>query len=83
VNLHQETARVTREPIDQPVSRAEIGEQEVEVELRGEEAVVQKETVAKERISLEKDVTTERETVTDEVRRERVEVDGDGVLEGR
>jgi uncharacterized protein (TIGR02271 family) len=83
VNLHQETARVTHEPIDEPVSGAEIGEQEVEVELRGEEAIVQKETLAKERISLDKDVTTERETVRDEVRRERVEVDGDGGLEGR
>jgi stress response protein YsnF len=77
VQLRQEKARVTREPIDQPVSGAEIGEQEVEVPLRGEEAVVQKETVAKERIGLEKDVETERERVGDEVRKERVEVEGD------
>jgi uncharacterized protein (TIGR02271 family) len=77
VDLHQETARVTREPIAAPTSGAAIGEDEVEVELRGEEAMVQKETVAKERVSLDKDVTTERETVSDEVRREQVEVEGD------
>ena len=83
VELKQETARVTREPIDQPVSGAEIGEEEVEVELRGEEAMVQKETVAKERIGIDKDVTTERETVRDEVRKERVEVEGEGAVENR
>ena len=77
VELRQETARVTREPIDQPVSDAEIGEEEIDVQLRGEEAVVQKEAVAKERIGLEKDVETERQTVSDEVRKERVEVEGD------
>jgi len=33
--------------------------------------------VAKERIGLEKDVETERQTVADEVRKERVEVEGD------
>jgi uncharacterized protein (TIGR02271 family) len=77
VELRRETARVTREPIDQPASGAELGEQEIEVPLREEEAVVQKQTVAKERISLEKDVETERETVADEVRKERVDVEGD------
>jgi uncharacterized protein (TIGR02271 family) len=77
VELRRETARVTREPIDQPVSGAEIGEQDVEVPLRQEEAVVQKEAVAKERIGLEKDVETEQEKVADQVRKERVEVEGD------
>ncbi len=77
VELRRETARVTREPVDQPVSGAEIGEQDVDVALRQEEAVVQKEAVAKERIGLEKDVETERETVSDEVRKERVDIEGD------
>ena len=83
VDLHQETARVTREPIEQPVSGAEIGEDEVEVELRGEEAMVQKQAVAKERVALEKDVETERQTISDEVRKERVEVEGDDVSHQR
>jgi stress response protein YsnF len=77
VDLKRETARVTREQVDRPVSDAEIGEDEVEVELREEQPVVQKQTVAKERVGLEKDVETERETVADEVRKERVEVEGD------
>ena len=81
VELRRETARVTREPVNQPVSGAEIGEQEVDVTLRAEEAVVDKQTVAKERIGLEKDVETERETVRDEVRKERVDVEGEGAVD--
>ena len=77
VTLERERARVTREPIDRPTTDAEIGEAEVEIPLRAEEPVVQKETVAKERIGLEKDVETTREPVTGEVRKERVEVEGD------
>ena len=77
VELTRETARVEREPINQPVSGAEIGEQEIEVPLSAEEPVVQKQTVARERISLDKDVETETQTVSDEVRKERVDVDGD------
>jgi stress response protein YsnF len=77
VELRQERARVTREPVNQPVSEGAIGEQEVDVTLRGEQAVVDKETVAKERIGVEKDVDVQRETVSGEVRKERVEVEGD------
>ncbi|HWG55205.1 MAG TPA: PRC and DUF2382 domain-containing protein [Gaiellaceae bacterium] len=77
VELRQEAVRVTSEPIDQPVADAAIGEEEIEVELRGERPVVEKQVVAKERIGLEKDVEVEHTTVRDEVRRERVELDGD------
>jgi uncharacterized protein (TIGR02271 family) len=79
VDLHRETARVTREPIEEPASGAEIGEDEVEVRLRAEEPMVSKQTVAKERVGIEKDVEVERRTVADEVRKERVEVEGDEV----
>jgi uncharacterized protein (TIGR02271 family) len=77
VELRQETARVTREQVDQPVADAELGEESVEVPLSGERPVVQKQTVAKERVGVQKDVATERQTVQDEVRKERVEVEGD------
>ena len=77
VDLQRETARVRREAIDQPVSDAELGEEQIEVPLRGEEAVVEKQAVARERITVEKDVETDRETVSDEVRRERVDIEGD------
>jgi uncharacterized protein (TIGR02271 family) len=77
VELRRETARVTRERVDQPVSGAEIGEDQVDVELREERPVVAKQAVAKERVGLETDVETETETVSDQVRKERVEVEGD------
>jgi uncharacterized protein (TIGR02271 family) len=80
VELQRETARVVREPVDQ-VTDAQIGEDQVEVGLRAEEAVVGKQTVAKERIGLEKDVQTERQTVSDQVRKERVEIEGENVDE--
>ena len=79
VELERERVRVEREPIDRPVSGATIGEEEIEVPVHAEEAVVEKRAVAKERIGLEKDVETDRETVSDEVRKERVEVEGDDV----
>lgn len=79
VELRRETARVERERIDQPVTGAAIGEEEIEVPLRAEQAVAEKRTVAKERVGIEKDVDTERETVADEVRKEQVEVEGDKV----
>ena len=81
VTVERERARVEREPVDRPASAGEIGEQEVEVPLRGEEPVVEKETVARERVGVEKDVERERETVGGEVRKERVDVEGDA--EGR
>jgi uncharacterized protein (TIGR02271 family) len=77
VELRRETARVTREPVERSASGGEIGDEEIDVPLRAEEAVVEKETVAKERIGLEKDVDAKRETVGGEVRKERVDVEGD------
>ena len=78
VELQRETAHVTREPVDQPTGGDHaFEEQEVEIPLHAEKAVVQKQTVAKERIGIEKDVETTTQTVSDEVRKERVEVDGD------
>ena len=78
VDLRREKARVTREPVDGSVSDEEIGEEEMEVTLREEKPVVEKETVAKERIGLETDVEVEQATVRDEVRKERVDVDEAG-----
>ena len=77
VDLKHEVARVTREQIDQPVGEHEFTEEEVEVPLHAEKAVVQKQAVAKERVGLEKDVETDTQTIEDEVRKERVEVEGD------
>ena len=80
VELQRETVRVVREPIDQTVE-AQIGEAEIEVPLRAEEAVVTKQTVAKERIALEKDTRQDVETISDEIRKERIDIEGDAIKE--
>jgi len=80
VTLQRETARIRREPITDPSSApVEIGEAEIELALRAEEPVIRKQTVAKERIVVEKEVETELERISDEVRKERVEIEGDNV----
>jgi uncharacterized protein (TIGR02271 family) len=79
VELRRETATVEREPIDKPAPGAELTEEEVEVPLRGEKPMVKKETVAKERVKAEKGVDTRRERVSDTVRKERVEAEGEDV----
>ena len=82
VPVEREQVRVEREPItDANVGAATEGpalsEEEHEVVLHEETAVVDKEVVPKERVRLDKDVTTEQQRVSDEVRKEQIEVDGD------
>jgi uncharacterized protein (TIGR02271 family) len=86
VPLQRETARVEREPItdsnvDQAMSGPEISEEEHEVILSEEEPVVEKRTVPKERVRLEKDVVTDQETVSGEVRKERITTEGDAAID--
>ena len=76
VELVRETGRVVREPIDRVVEDADVSEEEIEIAFYVEEPVVEKRLVARERILLEKDVEPYVETVSDEVRVERVDVDG-------
>ena len=83
VELRHEVARVTREPINEPVGEHDFTEEQVEVPLHAEKPVVQKQAVAKERIGLQKDVQTETQTVQDELKKERVEVEGDVDAESR
>ena len=81
VPVRREEVRIEREPITD-ANRGDaadgpaISDEEHEVVLHAEEAVVDKQTVAKERIRLDKDVTTEEKTVSDTVRKEQVDVDG-------
>jgi uncharacterized protein (TIGR02271 family) len=80
VPVRREKVRVEREPItdeniDEAASGAEISEAEHEVTLKQEEPVVEKRTVPKERVRLEKDVEHDEREVSDEVRKERIEVD--------
>ena len=82
VPVRKEKARLEREPItdanrDDALSGPEITESEHEVVLYEEEPVVEKRTVPKERVRLEKDVETGEEQVSEEVRKERIEAEGD------
>ncbi len=45
--------------------------------LNEEQVVVDKKVVAKERVRIEKDVVQEERQVTEELRKERIGVDGD------
>jgi len=80
VPLTTERATVTREPITE-TNRAkamdgpEITEAVHEVTLTTERPVVAKETVPVERVRLAKDVVSDEQTVTEEVRKEQIEVE--------
>jgi uncharacterized protein (TIGR02271 family) len=80
VQIRHEEAHIEREPItdanvDQATSGPEISEEEHEVILRSEEPVVEKRTVPKERVRVEKDVEFEEHEVSEELRKERIESD--------
>jgi uncharacterized protein (TIGR02271 family) len=84
VPVQREEVRIEREPItdanvDQAMAGPEISEEEHEVILHEEEPVVEKRTVPKERVRLDKDVRTEEAQVSEEVRKERIEAEGDDV----
>jgi uncharacterized protein (TIGR02271 family) len=82
VPVEREEVRVEREPItdanaDDAMDGPAISEEEHEVVLTAEEPVIEKRAVPKERVRLDKDVVTDEETVSDEVRQERIDVDAD------
>ena len=82
VPVQREEVRVEREPItDANVGNATDGpalsEEEHEVVLHAEEPVVDKRVVPKERVRLEKDAVVEEVQVTEELRKERIEAEGD------
>ncbi len=82
VPVQREEVRVEREPIteanvDRATSGPEISEEEHEVVLHEEEPVVEKRTVPKERVRLGKETFTEQTEVSEEVRKEQIETEGD------
>jgi uncharacterized protein (TIGR02271 family) len=82
VPVQREEVRVEREPItdaniDEATSGPELSEEEHEVVLHSEEPVAEKRVVPKERVRLDKDVQTEQRTVSEDVSREEIDVDGD------
>jgi uncharacterized protein (TIGR02271 family) len=81
VPVSREEVRVEREPItDANVGNAldgpAISEEEHEVTLHAERPVVEKEAVPVERVRLDKETVTDQERVSEDVRKEEIEVDG-------
>ncbi len=81
VPVQREEVRVEREPItdanaDRAMSGPDISEEEHEVVLTEEQPVVEKRTVPKERVRLAKDTVTDERTVSEDVRKERIDTDG-------
>ncbi len=82
VPVTREEVRVEREPItdanrDQAVAGPDISEEEHEVVLTEERPVVHKETVPVERVKLAKESVTEDHQVSEQVRKEQIETEGD------
>lgn len=82
VPVQREEVRLEREPItdanlDAATDGPAISEEEHEVVLHAEEPVVDKRVVPKERVRLDKDQVTEERQVSEEVRKEQIEAEGD------
>jgi uncharacterized protein (TIGR02271 family) len=82
VPVQREEVRVEREPItdanlDAATRGPAISEEEHEVTLREEEVVVDKRAVPKERVRLDTETVTDERQVSEEVRKEQIEVQGD------
>ena len=80
VPVRREEVRVEREPItdanvDQAMDGPEISDEEHEVVLHQEEPVVEKRAVPKERVRLDKDTITDEEQISEQVRKEQIDVD--------
>jgi uncharacterized protein (TIGR02271 family) len=80
VPVSREEVRVEREPItdanrDAARSGPAISEEEHEVVLHEEQPIVEKRTVPKERVRLDTETVVDEEKVSEEVRKERIDVD--------
>jgi uncharacterized protein (TIGR02271 family) len=83
VPVQREEVRLEREPITDgnvgdATSGPDISEEEHEVILHEERPVVEKEAVPVERVRMGTDTVTEQQSVSDEVRKEQIDVDTDG-----
>ena len=80
VPVKREEVRIEREPItdanvDAATEGPAISEEEHEVVLHEEQAVVDKQAVPKERVRLDKETYTEEQQVSDTVRKEQIDID--------
>jgi uncharacterized protein (TIGR02271 family) len=83
VPVQREEVRIEREPITDANAGAAtdgpaISDEEHEVVLHEEEVVAEKRAVPKERIRMDKETVTDEQQVSETVRKEEVDVDGEG-----
>ena len=88
VPVSHEEVRIEREPITDAnrrdaTSGPNLTEEDVEVTLSAERPVVDKETVPVERVRLDKETVTEEERIAADIRKEKIDVEGDQTQEGR
>jgi uncharacterized protein (TIGR02271 family) len=88
VPVQREEVRLEREPItdanvDAATSGPELSEAEHEVVLHEEQPVVEKRTVPRERVRLDKEAVTGEEQVAEEVRKEQIDIDDQSGRGGR
>ena len=81
VNLHSETVRVERRPVNRPMGATEDAFQErtIEAVAMSEEAVIAKEARVVGEVVVRKEATDRTETITDKVRSTKVEVEDGGI----
>src|SRR5215216_6360185 len=82
VPVQREEVRVEREPItdanlDAATRGPDLSEEEHEVSLREEEVVVDKRAVPKERVRLDTETVTEERQVSEDIRKEQIQVEGE------
>src|SRR5215207_1983324 len=83
VPVKREEVRVEREPITDANAGAAtdgpaISEEEHEVVLHEEEVVTEKRAVPKERIRVDKETVTDEQQVSETLRKEEIDIDGEG-----
>jgi len=88
VPVSREEVRVEREPITDAnaqaaMSGSDLTESEHEVTLSEERPVVDKKTVPVERVRLDKETVTDEERIAADIRKEKIDVEGDRAQEGR
>jgi len=81
--VHVEQVNVNNRPLQAGEYDTAFQEGTIRVPVRGEEAVVNKQAVVTGEVDINKTVTAEQQTVSDTVRRERVDVDDSSVRQSQ
>jgi uncharacterized protein (TIGR02271 family) len=85
VPVRHEEVRIEREPItdanrDAALEGADISEEEHEVILHEDQPVVEKRVVPKERVRLHTETVTDEQEISEEIRKENIETEGQDAL---